>query len=103
MTFLTLLLSAAVVFLLLVLIRAFWIELATIGFIVYVTGQLAFLSFCSAVLWAVLVTKSASGWGWTFLFFFFMYGGIAIVCGLIAKDIFEMVGKAFTSFFKKLK
>ena len=103
MTFLTFILSAAVVFLILVLIRAFWIELATVGLILYVTGQLAFISFCSAVLWAIFVTKSAAGWGWTFLFFFFTYGGIALVCGLIAMDIFEMIGKSLTNFFKKIK
>lgn len=90
-------------FIILVLVRNFWLEIAVIGYILYITAQLTWISFASAVLWAIFVTRSAAGWGWTWLFFFITYASIAVVAAMIANDIFGMIGDALVKFFKRLK
>lgn len=86
----------------LLFIRAFWKELAVLGFIVYVLGQVIFISFMSTLLWAVFVTKSAAGWGWTFLFFNLAYIMILIVYAMIVNELFGIIGDAIVKFFRRI-
>jgi hypothetical protein len=90
-------------FIVLVIVRAFWLEIAIIGYVLYITAQLIGIALASAILWAVFVTKSAAGWGWTWLFFFIAYGAIAVVAAMIANDIFGMIGDALVRFFRRLR
>ncbi len=87
----------------LIVVRAFWVEIALIVVLCYLLGQLIMLSLFSAILWAVFVTGSAAGWGWTFLYFLGAYCMASFVYYLIIKDVFSMVGQAIVSFFKKIK
>lgn len=103
MTFLQFLGYLTIVIALLLVIRAFWVEIAIIGFILYVIGNLLVISLASAILWAVFVKGSAAGWGWTFLFFFLSYSAALTVYAMIVNDIFHMIGNALISFFRKLK
>ena len=103
MTFLQFLGYLTIVIALLLVIRAFWVEIAVIGFILYIVGQLALLSLASAILWAVFVKGSAAGWGWTFLFFLLSYSAMLTVYAMIVYDILHMIGDALISFFRKLR
>ena len=103
MTFLQFISYLAIAAFALVIIRAFWVELAIIIVALYVTGQLLLVSLASAILWAVFITGSAAGWGWTFLFFFLTYIMIGVVYYMIVYDILHMIGDALISFFRKLR
>lgn len=87
----------------LILIRAFWMEIAIFIFALYIIGEIVLISLGSAILWAIFVTHSAAGWGWSFLYFIIAYSMVLLVYYMIVKDIFGMIGDAIVSFLRRIK
>ena len=102
MTLLHVIKYLAILIVVLFIVKTFWKELAVLGFLLYLLGQIVFISFMSTLVWAVFITKSAAGWGWTFLFFTIAYTAVLVVYAMIVNEVFGMIGNAIASFIKRI-
>lgn len=102
MTFLQVITYLGILATVLLLIKAFWKELAIIWFLAYVFSRVIAAAFASTIIWAVFVTKSSAGWGWTFLFFTLAYTMFLVIYAMIVYELFTIVGNAIVSFFRRI-
>ena len=80
----------------LLIIRAFWIDIVIIGVILQFLGY----SFVAALFWAAFISQTAQGWVYTWAWIFLTMCGIfLVICG-IAKDVVLSAVGVLKSLFK---
>ena len=80
----------------LLIIRAFWIDIVIIGLILQFLGY----SFVAALFWAAFISQTSQGWVYTWAWIFLTMCGIFfVICG-IAKDVVLSAVGVLKSLFK---
>ena len=80
----------------LLIIRAFWINIIYLGIILQFLGY----SFVAALFWAAFISQTSQGWVYTWAWIFLTMCGIfLVICG-IAKDVIVSAASVLKSLFK---
>ena len=86
----------AITAIILLIIRAFWVNILILGIILQFLGY----SFVTAVFWAAFISQTSQGWVYTWAWIFLTMCGIfLVICG-IAKDVIVSAASVLKSLFK---